>query len=150
MGRGWFYCATILLGKVQCVIFTANEWNGYCTPNSKYWRVLFFLPLILRLDTQVGGQIEVTQQEQLQLTISVVKSTDFGTSQYWNFLNVNFSLMSLIYLHIDRSTDRRLLWNAPVCFCVSARWRAWSDNHCRQSQSYLLSAWTHWSISSVQ
>ncbi len=30
--------------KVQYVILTASGWNGYCSPNSKYWRELF-LPL---------------------------------------------------------------------------------------------------------
>ncbi len=27
--------------KVQCIIMTASSWNWYCSPNSKYWRVLF-------------------------------------------------------------------------------------------------------------
>ncbi len=30
--------------KVQCVILTASGWNGYCSPNSKYWSELFLLP----------------------------------------------------------------------------------------------------------
>ncbi len=47
------------------------------------------------------------------------------------------------------SAHRRLLSNAPMCFCVSAWWRAWSDDHCSQSQIYLLGVWTQWPISCV-
>jgi len=37
--------------KMQYAILTASSSNGYCRPNSKYWRLLFPHHLLLRLDT---------------------------------------------------------------------------------------------------